>query len=309
MKLLRELEGISLVGFYDPDPAACAIAEREFGLVLYASPEALCEACQALVIVSSTPAHFANAQAALTRGRHVFIEKPLAATLDEARSLVDLVHEAGVVAQVGHVERFNPAYLALKGRTLQPMFIEAHRLAGFNPRGTEVPVVMDLMIHDIDLILSMVDSPVRSVSASGVAVISDSPDIANARIEFVNGCVANLTASRISLKTMRKMRLFQRDAYMTMDFAEKKCEVFRLSDKETADAPFVEVNTGGKFARRYIAFEQPPTPPVNAIQEELRAFRNAIVSGTEPPVTVWDGFRAQEVAQQILDRINLNLSL
>jgi len=309
LKLLRELEGISLVGFYDPDEAAAAAAERDFALPLYASPEALCQACQALVIVSSTPAHFANAEAALTRGRHVFIEKPLAATLDQARQLVDLVHEAGVVAQVGHVERFNPAYLALKGHTLQPMFIEAHRLAGFNPRGTEVPVVMDLMIHDIDLILSMVDSPVRSVSASGVAVISDSPDIANARIEFVNGCVANLTASRISLKTMRKMRLFQRDAYMTMDFAEKKSEVFRLSDTETADAPFVEVNTGGKFARRYIAFEQPQTEPVNAIQEELRAFRDAIVNGTEPPVTVWDGYRAQEVAQQILDRIDLNLNV
>ncbi len=309
ISLLRGLEDVEISGFYDPDPEACARTERELGLTLYASAIALVEASQAVVVVSSTTAHFQNAEAAITRGRHVFIEKPLAATLDQARTLVGLVQEAGVVAQVGHVERFNPAFRALKGHNLSPMFIEAHRLAGFTPRGTEVPVVMDLMIHDIDIVLSLVDSPVRQVSASGVAVISDSPDIANARIEFVNGCVANLTASRISLKTMRKMRLFQRDAYITMDFAEKKCEVFRLSDTATPNAPFVEVNTGGKFARRYIAFEQPESPAINAIEEELRCFRDAIAGKTDPPVTVWDGFRAQQVAQMILDRMNNNLSL
>ena len=308
IKLLKELEGIELKGFYDPDEASCARVEAEFNLPLYASAESLSDAREALVIVSSTPAHFVNAQAALTRGRHVFIEKPLAATLEEARTLVSIVSEAGVIAQVGHVERFNTAYLALKGVPMQPMFIEAHRLAGFSPRGTEVPVVMDLMIHDIDIILSLVDSPVRQVSASGVAVISDRPDIANARIEFMNGCVANLTASRISLKTMRKMRLFQKDAYITMDFAEKKSEIFRLSDTETPNAPFIEVNTGGRFARRYIAFEQPESPSINAIQEELRCFSDAIAGKGEPPVSVWDGFRAQEVAHMIMDRINSNFS-
>ncbi len=300
---------MELQGFYDPDPKNASRAETEFGLPLYASAEALISACHAVVIVSSTPAHFELAKAAISKGVHVFIEKPLAATLEQAKHLLDLLPESGVIAQVGHVERFNPAFLALRDYPMDPMFIEAHRLAAFNPRGTEVPVVMDLMIHDIDLVLSLVRSPVSQVSASGVSVISDSPDIANARIEFVNGCVANLTASRISLKTMRKMRLFQRDAYITMDFAEKRAELFRLSDQGQDNGPYIEVNTGDRYARRYINFEALPGPSVNAIEEELKAFCHAIQYGTEVPVSLWDGYRAQELAQRILDRMNRNLLL
>jgi predicted dehydrogenase len=303
MKLLQQLEGVRVLGFHDPDAGNTRTAEQEFGLPAYLSPEALLDEVEAVVIVSSTPAHFSNAEAALSRGVHVFIEKPLAATLDEARALTRLVQEAGVVAQVGHVERFNPAFLALKGQQVEPLFIEAHRLAPFGPRGTEVPVVSDLMIHDIDLVLALVKSPLRDVHASGVAVITDSPDIANARLEFANGCVANLTASRISLKTMRRMRIFQKDAYITLDFAEKQCQMFRLADGEVEGAPYIEVNTGGRYARRYIALSQPPAPQINALLEELRQFRDCIRGGGEPDVSVWDGYRAQEVASRILERI------
>ena len=154
---------------------------------------------------------------ALRKGKHVFVEKPIANTIEEARDLVKLAKESNLKFQVGHVERFNPAFLALKDYKLQPMFIEVHRLAQFNPRGTDVSVILDLMIHDIDIILSVTGANARRISASGVAVLSDTPDIANARIELDNGCVANLTASRISLKNMRKSRFFQKDAYIAVE--------------------------------------------------------------------------------------------
>lgn len=307
-KLLREMEGVELLGFYDPDPANVRATEETFGLPVFAGEAALIEACDAVVVVSSTPAHFENVREALVRGKPVFVEKPLAATVAQGVELVSLADEAGLPVQVGHVERFNPAWLALKDMDLQPGFIEAHRLAAFNPRGTEVSVIYDLMIHDLDLVLSIVDAPVARVSASGVAVISDAPDIANARIEFANGTVANLTASRISIKTMRRMRLFQRDAYITADFAERRSQVFRLTDGPAADtkeedAAFIEVNTGGKFAKRYIHFDQPEAPEVNAIGEELKAFRDAVLHGSPVPVSIWDGFRALELAAQIEARV------
>ena len=221
----KEIEGVELVGFYDPNDESALEVIKKYGLIRFDDAETLIDASDAVDIIAPTTAHFRLCKAAIIKGKHVFVEKPLANTMEEAKELVKLTKEANIKFQVGHVERFNPAFLALKNYSLQPMFIEVHRLAQFNPRGTDVSVILDLMIHDIDIILSLVKSNVKSISANGVAVMSDTPDIANVRIEFDNGCVANLTSSRISMKKMRKMRLFQKDAYIGIDFLDKKTEI------------------------------------------------------------------------------------
>ena len=230
LRLLKQSEKFELVGFYDADQENGKKVEAEFGYKYFETIEQLIDAVDVVDIVTPTLSHFDCARQAIKKGKHIFIEKPITNTVQEAEAIRTLVAEHGVKGQVGHVERFNPAFTAVKDQLDSPMFIEAHRLAEFNPRGTDVPVVLDLMIHDIDVILSVVKSKVKNVSASGVSVISDTPDIANARIEFVNGCVANITASRISLKNMRKTRFFQRDAYISVDFLEKKCEVVKMKD-------------------------------------------------------------------------------
>jgi predicted dehydrogenase len=239
---------------------------------------------------------------AIRKGKHVFVEKPLAHTLQEGKNLVNMVREAGVKMQVGHVERFNPAYLALKELNLNPMFIEVHRLAQFNPRGTEVSVILDLMIHDIDIILSLVKSDVKSISASGVAVMTDTPDIANVRIEFNNGCVANLTSSRISMKKMRKVRLFQKDAYIGIDLLEKKTEIIKLKQPEDVDAFSFDIETPN--GKKTIAIANPTIEPLNAIKLELTSFVDAIVNNKPTVVSEIDGYLAMEVAHKILDKIN-----
>ena len=251
----------------------------------------LMQDCDAVDIVAPTIYHNELCSQAMRLGKHVFVEKPLANTMDEARTLVKLAKESNVKFQVGHVERFNPAFLALQESDLNPMFIEVHRLAQFNPRGTDVSVILDLMIHDIDIILHLVKSQVSYISANGVAVMSDTPDIANVRIEFSNGCVANLTSSRISMKKMRKMRLFQKDAYIGIDFLEKKTEVIKLND------------LGARTVFTF-AIANPPVKDTNAIKMELETFKNAIINNTETPVTILDGFAAMEVAHQILEKIN-----
>jgi predicted dehydrogenase len=233
------------------------------------------------------------------------VEKPMAHTIDEAKELVKLVQESKIKFQVGHVERFNPAFLAAQSLKLQPMFIEVHRLAQFNPRGTEVSVILDLMIHDIDAILSLVKSDVKNISASGVAVLTDTPDIANVRIEFNNGCVANLTSSRISIKKMRKMRLFQKDAYISIDFLEKKTEVIKLKTEEDKNVFAFDIETPA--GTKTIAIANPPVPEVNAIRRELEEFVDAINGNTQPVVNEIDGYRALEVAHQILQKIGHNL--
>ena len=225
--------------------------------------------------------------------------------MDEARELVKLAQESGIKFQVGHVERFNPAFLAIKDMSLAPMFIEVHRLAQFNPRGTEVSVILDLMIHDIDIILSIVRSDVKNISASGVAVMTETPDIANVRIEFNNSCVANLTSSRISMKKMRKMRIFQKDAYIGVDFLNKKTEIIKLKESHD-DGVFsfdIETNAGSKT----IAVANPQVPEVNAIKEELEAFKHAILHNTRPVVSETDGLAAMDVAHQILGKIGQNI--
>jgi predicted dehydrogenase len=297
-----EIEGVQLVGFCDTDDANAKLVSEKYNVPRYTESEKLIDDCDIIDIVAPTIFHFELCEAAIKKGKHVFVEKPLANTMDEARQLVKLAKEANIKFQVGHVERFNPAFLALKEYSLQPMFIEVHRLAQFNPRGTDVSVILDLMIHDIDIILSLVKSNVNYISANGVSVMSDTPDIANVRIEFDNGCVANLTSSRISMKKMRKMRLFQKDAYIGIDFLEKKTEVIKLNtpgDKNVFTFD-IETNSGKKT----IAIANPNVPEVNAIKMELEEFRNAILNNTDTPVTVVDGFRAMDVAHQILEKIS-----
>ncbi len=296
------IEGVKLIGFCDTDDENAKVVAEKYALPRFATTNELLDACDAVDIVAPTTFHFELCEAAIKKGKHVFVEKPLANTMDEARALVKLAKEANIKFQVGHVERFNPAFLALKNMALQPMFIEVHRLAQFNPRGTDVSVILDLMIHDIDIILHLVKSNVNYISANGVAVMSDTPDIANVRIEFDNGCVANLTSSRISMKKMRKMRLFQKDAYIGIDFLEKKTEVIKLNTPEDKDVFTFDIETNN--GKKTIAVANPHVQEVNAIKMELEEFKNAILTNTETAVPVLDGFRAMEVAHQILEKIS-----
>ena len=299
-----------LVGFYDPDPDNSREVESQFGIRSYDSSEALIDACHMVDIVTPTVSHFDCASKALKQGRHVFIEKPLTTTLPEARNLIELSREAGVKVQVGHVERFNPAFIAAQPYFSNVMFIEAHRLSQFNPRGTDVPVILDLMIHDIDIVLHVVKSRVRKISASGVAVLSQTPDIANARIEFHNGCVANLTASRISMKNMRKSRFFQKDSYIAVDFLKKETDLIRMHDAEGQPDPFAMlIDLGRGKTPKQIWIDKPEIQPINAIQTELETFHDSIVHNTEPLVTIMDGYSSLELAYQIMEKIKSGLEI
>ena len=297
----KEIEGVEIIGFFDPNNDNANEVIKKYNLVRFDDALSLINQCDMVDIVSPTPSHFNLCEMAITRGKHVFVEKPLAHTMEEARKLVTLAKEANIKFQVGHVERFNPAFLALNGYTLSPMFIEVHRLAQFNPRGTDVSVILDLMIHDIDIIMSLVKSTIKFISANGVAVMSDTPDIANVRIEFHNGCVANLTSSRISMKKMRKMRLFQKDAYIGIDFLEKKTEVIKLSSPDDKNVFSFDIETND--GKKTIAISSPIIEDGNAIKMELQAFTNSIMNNTETPVTIMDGYIAMDVAHQILEKI------
>ena len=306
VKMLLQIPAAELVGIYDIDGERMNSLAKEFGVRTFSSAESLLREVRAVSIVAPTRKHFDIAWEAVKREIHVFIEKPITSTTDEARSLVQLAKDENVKLQVGHIERFNPAILAMEKYHLQPMFVESHRLAQFNPRGSDVAVVLDLMIHDIDIILSLVNSPVKQIDANGVAVVSDSVDIANARMQFENGCVANVTASRISQKKMRKMRLFQRDAYISVDFLEGVAEVFRLVDEgdESAKATMMlgAIDSGTK--KRNIVYEQPEIKDVNALKYELELFVNAVLMNQEPVVGGEDGLRALQVAHDIMEKIN-----
>jgi len=307
LKLIEELPDFELVGIFDLNENVCQQAANKYNCTAYNDAETLMNEVDAIDIVSPTQSHYKYAKYALKKGKHVFVEKPLCETLEEAEDLLKLAEEAGVKTQVGHVERFNPAIQSLTSLTLNPLFIEAHRLADFNPRGTDVAVILDLMIHDIDLVLSMVKAGVKQVSANGVAIISKTADIANARIEFDNGCVANLTASRVSLKKMRKMRIFQRDAYISLDFLDKKTEIVRLSDIPLNDGnPTFEVNTGNVYNKKFISIEHPEMKSNNAIKTELVLFAESIRQNTNTRVDFVDAFKAMDVAYQILSKINKN---
>lgn len=301
LKLLNQSHKYNLIGFYDPIKENAEKVEREFGYKSFETVKQLIDAVDVVDIVTPTLSHFDCAKEAIEKGKHVFIEKPITKTVEEANTLIKLSKLNNVKGQVGHVERFNPAFTAVKKSIHKPMFIEAHRLAEFNPRGTDVPVVLDLMIHDIDIILSVVKSEVSHISASGVSVISDTPDIANARIEFKNGCVANLTASRISLKNMRKTRFFQRDAYIAVDFFEKATEVVKMKDASKTPGDFDMILQNAEGIKKQIYFENPVVEANNAILDELETFANAINNNTTPIVTLEQGTEALRVAQMIIN--------
>jgi len=301
-KLIPEVE---VVGFYDPNDEIAAAVIEKYQIKRFTDPAALLDICDAVDIIAPTPFHFSLCEQAIRKGKHVFVEKPLANDMEEARTILKLVKESNIKLQVGHVERFNPAFLALEGIPLQPMFIEVHRLAEFNPRGTEVSVILDLMIHDIDIILHIVNSEVKNIYSSGVAVMTDTPDIANVRMEFNNGCVANLTSSRISMKKMRKMRIFQKDAYIGVDFLNKKSEIISLnhSDAESDGFSFeIETRSGIKS----ILVRNPDVPDVNAIRMELEKFTESILQNKPTQVSELDGYRAMDIAHQILQKIKYN---
>ncbi|WP_274474430.1 Gfo/Idh/MocA family protein [Mangrovimonas aestuarii] len=302
LRLLNQSDKYELVGFYDANEENAKKVSEEYGYTYYNSIDKLIDSVDVVDIVTPTLSHYDCAKQAISKGKHIFIEKPITNTVQEAEALRTLVAEYGVKGQVGHVERFNPAFRAIKDMVENPMFIETHRLAEFNPRGTDVPVVLDLMIHDIDIILSVVNSKVKHISASGVSVISDTPDIANARIEFINGCVANLTASRISLKNMRKTRFFQKDAYISVDFLEKNCEVVKMKDAPENPGDFDMILQNAEGVKKQIYFDNPDISPNNAILDELETFADAINNNTKPIVTLHDGTEALRVATMIIDQ-------
>ncbi|WP_196888803.1 Gfo/Idh/MocA family protein [Aureivirga sp. CE67] len=304
LKLLKQSSKYELVGFYDPSEENAKKVSEEFGYKAFATIDELIDAVDVVDIVTPTLSHFDCAVQAIEKGKNIFIEKPITNTIEEAEKLLELSREHGVKGQVGHVERFNPSFTAVKDVMDSPMFIETHRLAEFNPRGTDVPVVLDLMIHDIDIILSVVKSKVKSINASGVSVISETPDIANARIEFENGCVANLTSSRISMKNMRKSRFFQKDAYISVDFLEKKSEVVKMKDAPESPDEFAMILQNAEGVKKQIYFENPKIHPNNAILDELETFADAINNDTDPIVTLENGTDALKVAHQIIACFN-----
>lgn len=303
LRLLNQSEKYELVGFFDPFEENANKVASEFGYKKFDSIESLIAEVDVVDIVTPTIQHFDCAKMVIESGKHIFIEKPIATTVEEAEEIVALANKYKVKGQVGHVERFNPAFTAVKHMIDKPMFIETHRLAEFNPRGTDVPVVLDLMIHDIDAILSVVKSKVKTVNASSVAVISDSPDITNARLEFENGCVANITASRISMKNMRKSRFFQKDAYISVDYLDKICEVVRMQDAPEIPGDFDMILQNAEGVKKQIYFDNPGVNPNNAILDELEAFADAINNNSTPIVSLEDGTEALRVAYQIIDCI------
>ncbi len=308
LKLLNQSERYELVGFYDPNQEQAQKVVAEFGYTYFDTIDKLIAAVEVVDIVTPTLSHYECAMKAIAAKRHIFIEKPITNTVEEAEEIYRLLEANHLKGQVGHVERFNPAFVAAKPAIKNPMFIEVHRLAEFNPRGTDVSVVLDLMIHDIDVLLSVVHSPVKQVEASGVAVISKSPDITNARIEFENGCVANLTASRISMKNMRKSRFFQRDAYISVDFLEKKVEVIHMKDAPENPGEYDMILQNAEGDRKQIYFEHPEVLPSNAILNELETFADAIEHNTTPVVTFQQGTEALRLAKQISALAHLSIN-
>jgi predicted dehydrogenase len=304
-KMLNSIHNCTLGGVYDINELKSKALSEEFGTEIYEAPDQLLEQVDAVSIAATTSAHYDIAKTCLMKGKHVFIEKPITTTIQQAEEIVQLAADKNLNLQVGHIERFNPALVSLERYILEPMFIQTDRLAQFNPRGTDVAVVLDLMIHDIDIILSLIKSNVKQIDAAGVAVVSDSLDIANARIQFENGAVANVTSSRISQKKMRKMRIFQRDNYISLDFIIGLSEVYRLvpidEDTGSGTLSFGEIGVGEK--RKRVVYEQPEIKEINALQYELQLFVDSVLNNTRPVVSGQDGLRALRVAEQIMQKI------
>lgn len=304
-RLLRQVGTANLAGVFDIDIAKAESMASELGVKAFGSVDELTESVEAVSIVAPTSVHHDLAARLINSGKHCFIEKPITSTVEEAETICKLALEKKVKVQVGHIERFNPAVLALSHLKLEPMFVESHRLAQFKPRGIDVAVVLDLMVHDIDLILNFVKSPVTSIDASGVGVISDTADIANARIRFENGAVANLTSSRISQHPMRKMRLFQRDTYISIDFAEGVAEVYRALKPDQPGAAGFNLGTIGiGESARVVTYEQPEPPQVNSLKMELELFVKSIIDDTPTAVSPEEATKVLVVADSIIKQID-----
>lgn len=302
----HKLGKFELVGFFDIDKNVSNKIEQEFEIKQFESLEALIAEVDVIDVVVPTSSHFEVASKALKAGKHVFIEKPVTSTREEALELKRIASESNLKIQVGHVERFNPAFCAIKDKIKDPKFIELHRLGQFHPRNKDVPVVLDLLIHDIDIVLHLVKSKIRNVYSSGVAIISDTPDITNTRVEFENGCVANMTSSRISIKVMRKIRLFQETAYITIDFLEKKSEITEvLPVKEPVTNPFALIlDLGEDKEKKEFKINKPEVKDHNAIVEELNSFHDSIINNTTPVVSIEDGYNALDLALLIIENMN-----
>lgn len=304
-KLMKEVQRANLIGVYDLNYETAQKVADEFDVKAFKELDDLLSNVDAVSIVSTTSAHYELIKKAYEHNVHVFVEKPITSTIAQAEEVVNLFEEGNLKLQVGHIERFNSALLSLEKYNLEPKFIQTDRLAQFNPRGTDVAVVLDLMIHDIDIILSLIKSKVKEVRASGIAVVSDNIDIANARIEFENGAVANVTASRISQKKMRKMRLFQRDTYISIDFDSGVSEVFRLISPSDMSLEhflsFGEIGVGEN--KKSVVYEQPEIKEVNALKHEQQLFVDSVLDNVEPVVSGKDGLRALRIAQIILEKI------
>lgn len=305
IKMFRDIENCNLVGVHDSNTEQAKLASDKFSVKVFDSLESLLENVNAISIAATTSAHYELAKECLQAGRHIFIEKPITATIQEAEEIVDLANSLNLKLQIGHIERFNPALVSMEKYIIDPKFIQTDRLAQFNPRGTDVAVVLDLMIHDIDIILSLIKSKVENIEANGVAVVSDNIDIANARIQFENGSVANVTASRISQKKMRKMRIFQRNSYVALDFVTGVSEVYRLlpvdQEVEHSLISFGEIGVGDKKKR--LVYEQPENKQINALKYELQLFIDSVLENKNPVITGSDGLRALRIAKIIIDKI------
>lgn len=304
---IQQISDYELIGFYDTDIEVSKEVEKKYGIKSFDNIDDLINSVDVVDIVTPTLSHFECAKKSIIASKHIFIEKPITNTTEEAKSLISLSAEANVKVQIGHVERFNPAFLSIQDKIENPMFVESHRLAEFNPRGTDVSVIHDLMIHDIDIILSIVKSNVKRISANGVAIVSETPDIANARIEFDNGCVANLTASRVSLKNMRKTRIFQKNAYISVDFSEKDAALLQMKNVDGEVDPFsVVLDLGEEKGKKEIVFEKPTIIENNAIKDELQSFANSIHNNTQPLVNVEDGYNALRIASIIIEKMKFS---
>ncbi len=303
LRLLKEIDLFEIVGVFDTNEDRMRVAETAFNLRHYSSFDELLEAADVIDIVTPAVSHHNYAAQALRKSKHIFIEKPVTCSTEEAKDIVALASEAHVKVQVGHVERFNPAFIAAQPFIRHPLFIEVHRLSTPGVRGRDVSVVHDLMIHDIDIILSMVKSPVKKVWANGVSIISDTVDLVNARIEFDNSCVANLTASRIALSNRRVARFFQKDAYITIDFLEKKTSVIKLlHSPNNSELPSFIDELEQRQSSKFLNFTEPVIIPNNAIQTELKFFGEAILKDTATPVTIEDAYDAIKITNQIIEK-------
>ncbi|MAM50088.1 MAG: Gfo/Idh/MocA family oxidoreductase [Bacteroidota bacterium] len=297
IKLLKSSKLFNLIGFFDPNKSRVKEIIDKYN-INFIEIDKISSLVDAVIISTPTSFHYETAVKFLNNKKHVFVEKPITSTIEQANKLIEIKKNNKLIGQVGHVERFNSAFLSIKD-ALNPMFIESHRLSSYPSRGTDVSVVLDLMIHDIDIVLSLVDSKITKISANGTKIISSSPDIANARIEFENGCVANLTSSRLSLKKMRKMRVFQTDSYISLDFDSGSSEIIKIKNFDGKNNYAMTIHDS-EGVEKEIQIENITNEKINSIEEEHKNFYYSIIKKEDPIVSFEKGRNALKLAIEIL---------